>query len=489
MSMINRILNSNIIFSIIFVFCLTLLYMMSYKFGMIQIGGFDHSAMIDTIWRLQHYENYKDFFNPFPPGFYLPLDWAFKYLSISWESIVKINSIFGVITTIVIFIMLYIINNSKYESLALTLIFQSISVLYISYYWYSSLTAIVLVIYGLSVVYLIKEYRFHKIIFISGISLLSLVKPNMAAFALLTTSSLLLFHYKNKFTVIYSILASIILVSMFLLLNNINPFDVLHTYLSLTGRGLPNPLQLIRDQRIEDVQIYLLQLSIVLLPVLYLLKKNIFKNNLVGKISILFIVTGFYGMMTNFEAKQVEFPIIILGVYFLIKDNGFAFLKNYIIFIFIIFISFGVVFGYKRDRVRMIGGFDPNTVKVVDPKSFFHNVKVGETFNNTEKEIKIFLSNNKNKKIFFGPRLELNYTVFNLIPSKNTAIWWHPGTAFPKSKEAEYFNNILVADFDYLIFLKNDFTYYSDDEVNTLKTNFYEINRFKYLTIFKRKND
>jgi len=462
--------------------------MMSHKFGMIQIGGFDHSAMIDTIWRLQHYENYKDFFNPFPPGFYLPLEWAFRYLSISWESIVKINSIFGVITSIVIFTLLYIINKNKYESLALTLIFQSVSVLYISYFWYSSLTAIILVIYGLSVIYFIKEYRFHKVIFIVGIGLLSLVKPNMAAFALLSTITLLLFYYKNKFTVIYSILASILLVSMFLLLNHINPFDVLHTYLSLAGRGLPNPLQLIRDQRIEDIEIYLLQLSIVLMPILYLLKKNIFKNNLVAKISIIFIVTGFYGMMTNFEAKEVEFPIIILGVYFLIKDNDFPYLKDFIIFIFIIFISFGVVFGYKRDRVRMIGGFDKNTVKVIDTKSFFNNVKVGVTFNNIEKEIKIFLANNKNKKIFFGPRLELNYTVFNLIPSKNTAIWWHPGTAFPKSKEAEYFNNILVADFDYLIFLKNDFTYYSDDEVNTLKASFDEIHGFEYLTIFKRKN-
>src|SRR5438045_7683661 len=63
------------------------------SFGMRQFGGYDCSMLVEAAWR-QHLGQrpYTDFPCTLPPGFFLPLRWAFATLGVSWWSLVALNA-------------------------------------------------------------------------------------------------------------------------------------------------------------------------------------------------------------------------------------------------------------------------------------------------------------------------------------------------------------------------------------------------------------
>jgi hypothetical protein len=56
-------------------------------FGMRQFGGFDHSVLVDTPWRMIHHQTVcRDFPNTFPIGFVLGAYYANALFGASWHS-------------------------------------------------------------------------------------------------------------------------------------------------------------------------------------------------------------------------------------------------------------------------------------------------------------------------------------------------------------------------------------------------------------------
>ena len=97
----NFIINTKILI-FIHLFIVLLLFYTINSFGMHQIGGFDHSAMIETAWRLeQGFTPIRDFYCTFPFLFYFGLDLSYKLFGVKWSSIIIINSLFSILFFII----------------------------------------------------------------------------------------------------------------------------------------------------------------------------------------------------------------------------------------------------------------------------------------------------------------------------------------------------------------------------------------------------
>src|SRR5208283_5372101 len=67
--------------------------------GMHQIGGYDHSILVDFGWRLyQGQIPYKDFPCTVPIAFPLGAKFAFQWFGVSWRSIIAMTALFSMAT-------------------------------------------------------------------------------------------------------------------------------------------------------------------------------------------------------------------------------------------------------------------------------------------------------------------------------------------------------------------------------------------------------
>ena len=88
--------------------------------------------------------------------------------------------------------------------------------------------------------------------------------------------------------------------------------------------------------------------------------------------------------------------------------------------------------------------------------------------------------------IFFGPRVDFNYSVLNLPSPIHLPLWWQPGTAFPRSTVPTLLATWDADRFPTLIFLKDDTTYYPDDFLTLIARHYTRDDRYPALTLYHR---
>ena len=151
--------------------------------GLSQVGAFDHSALIDTGWRLLNGQTpYKDFPCTLPPGFYLGTLYAFKLFGVYWQSLVIFEALFAAAAFFWIYHLLDQILKNRLFAILVAFLSQAISTMLVAYWWYNPVTATSAVIFMLScVVWLMhpKAVRWQASYFCS-LLLLSFMKPNLA---------------------------------------------------------------------------------------------------------------------------------------------------------------------------------------------------------------------------------------------------------------------------------------------------------------------
>lgn len=131
--------------------------------------------------------------------------------------------------------------------------------------------------------------------------------------------------------------------------------------------------------------------------------------------------------------------------------------------------------------------------------SFFDSFEVSPTAKSTMVEIRSVLKdyygteeNWRSRPIFFGPRIEFAYAVFNILSPQNIPIWWHPNNSYPSEREAEFSNSFLNHHFETAIFIRNpvdgppDFGFLPKIIVADLKSN-YESFDYSSIVVFRKK--
>jgi hypothetical protein len=465
-------------------------------FGNRHFGGVDQSLAIDVGWRLvRGQQPYRDFICTLPPGFFLPPKWAFQLLGVSWSSLVMLTAAFGAITFVWQALLLRKLLVLDWASLAVAAAFQSLAIVIASFWWYNPLTTVAGVIYVLSALVLLREPPRAAALcsYTLALVLLASVKPNVAGLLIAFGTLILL---TSKALRVRILACSAIAFASFvgiLWLQSISLPDLLRSYLSIAGRGAPSVAVAFHDvngiERIEALIAVLLALS----PLAFLRPTAREIDWRRAALLVLSSATGVYAILAHGELKYVDTPFLLLPVVLAvltpIEPRPHA--RQWTLAVCLTLIAVGTSLGAMRHRIERIGfgaffewELDPRTPQL----EFFRSLRTGPHFHNISAQINGVLNEAGAARVYFGTRLESFYAATNRdSPTGFPPLVWHRNTFHPLAREPEILDHFRRGDFDVLIFLRRDFTYFPHEIVAPLQRNYVlseeHVRRYPNLTV------
>jgi hypothetical protein len=207
-------------------------------------------------------------------------------------------------------------------------------------------------------------------------------------------------------------------------------------------------------------------------------------------------LTSLLAMITNGEHKFVDMVLLICtGIVVLFAKADFDAgrvesgegVRTFYAALLCCLCVVTVMTGVNRFRVFTIGPyFEPANNRQVRTALFPH-LRTGDYFVRVLKDLDQVAAERPAGPIFFGPRMEFGYAALRIASAKHMPILWDPGTMFARSKEAALLEEWRRQRFATLIFLKNDYTYYSSEFMATLAELYNTDQRFPELTVLRLK--
>lgn len=474
------------------------------KLGMIQFGGFDHSALIDMGWRIHVGQKpFRDFPCTMPPLFYLGAGCAFDAFGPSWRSLVVLTSIFSFLTFLWSYFLLKGILGDRFGGWLFSLMIQACTTVVVSYWWYNPVTTVAAVLCLLSFWRLFEAPGglWIRTSCIGSLGLLSLAKPNIAGILIAGLLAIALFS-RIRLTAIAIIALSAVVSIVTLVAFGINPMDLAAGYLGIADRGATLN-QLFQDIGPKEKILFSGVIAALLIPwMIHPFRVFIRWNDPRQWLALLGLIAGLYGFITNGEAKTVDVPLIflcsVLGLCMLfplgethprISSLGGFRWEGYFSALACVLIGIACAQAVTRHRVETIGPgifFEHRLSERRPSPEFFKGLHTGEIFPEVCAEVETVLSQSGYSSVYFGPRMQWAYAAFGLTPPVKQPSWWHPGVSFPKSMESNYINTWACEKFSTLIFFKNDLTYMSPEFIAILRTDYAVDQRYPLLTVLHR---
>ncbi len=299
------------------------------------------------------------------------------------------------------------------------------------------------------------------------------------------------------------ILAAAALATAILALNHISIPVLLSAYrgvaeergLTLIGFSLMQPLEKLL------ALLWLPVLSIPLLALIPHLRTQLSQRDPRALAATLFLFTGpliaLYGVAANGEFHSVECTVLLAASAIAIFSPGPTLepppatpsrLRRIAIAILCASIASDLYQAVIRLRVAGVGPhmfFEWSDNQNLISTGVLRNMRVSATMIELEREIAQAHAENPGP-IFFGPRVDFNYSVLNLPSPIHLPLWWQPGTAFPRSTVPTLLSTWDADRFPTLIFLKDDTTYYPDDFLTLIARHYTRDDRYPALTLYHR---
>lgn len=89
--------------------------------------------------------------------------------------------------------------------------------------------------------------------------------------------------------------------------------------------------------------------------------------------------------------------------------------------------------------------------------------------------------------VFFGPRLEFMYAMFERPSPRGLPIWWHPGTSFALADTALVADRWSRARFDLLVFLRDDYARMPAEVIDRIRRDYVRDQTDPELTLWRRR--
>jgi len=119
---------------------------------------------------------------------------------------------------------------------------------------------------------------------------------------------------------------------------------------------------------------------------------------------------------------------------------------------------------------------------------FFAGLEAGPRLQRVLDQTREALNRYPSKVVFFGPRMEFEYAVFNRKPMWGMPLFWDSEGMFSPTRFPQMIRDIRVQDPDLLIFLKDDYTRMgSVAEYVKLSPVYKKVDDFPDLTIYVRQ--
>jgi len=472
-----------------------ILGMIHQHLGMIQFGGMDGSALIQGAWRYSLGQKiYVDFICTAPPIFVVPPGLMFKWFGPSWENLVTLGTIF---TTITYFVMVWTFRRMGWSfilSAGFAFAVESFTMIPLGWWGYNPLAQVAGVIFIGSSMLLMQrpESLTNRALYTLSLVLLSWMKPNVAGFLILSVFLVCIINRKSRWVALsMSILAALLSVGL-MLLANINPVDLVNSYLSAAGR-VSNHFMLTQCSWFVGKDTGVILALLIPVTVAAFLKLNDFIANKDPNLkqvlpTLLLAAVAIAGAViakiSNMDDYLTDVSLFIFGLFLIIysttpvttdlteqkvkSHRPMAALQSALVassLTFLVFFSF--IESLARERIREIGEglfFENKELKLISNPEFFRGMTVGPTFESVLTILsEVTRGNGFNVKshddVFFGTRMEFGYAAYNCIPPKGLFLWWPtPGEANPEVV-AEAVKKFKEWSPKTCIFYQTDFTY------------------------------
>lgn len=292
-------------------------------FGHRQFGGFDHSALVDTAWRIASQQKpYEDFYLTTPVGFYLGAGLAFSLWGATWTALVGMSIVFALVS----FALLTACLRSYAPpglSIGLALACELLAMGVTSYWWYNSITAIAACAFLAAAVAFVR--RPSSWAATGGLTLatflLLLMKPNTAGLLVVLVVAILLSLREAVRRLAVALVASSALLLALLAALGISPLAVMGSYMEIARtRGLPSAVYFTQHKpgeaylTIPLVLMALLPLATIAKPIVRILHDRPARHTQALFIAAAGALTGLLGMFTDSDSNLVVgVPLVLIS--------------------------------------------------------------------------------------------------------------------------------------------------------------------------------
>lgn len=227
---------------LILVGLLVLVALLIPQFGMRQIGGFDHSALVDVCYRTWLGQvPYRDFDAPTPPWFDFGGAWFLSVFGLKFQSFVWGFAGYVVLICLWISSLLRSLKIPSGWRLLLTFTCASASGIVVSYWWYNPITALAATLVLINTLCFLRKDRSGTLYLSLGASYVLLLgmKPNVAALSVLASGVAFIYSGNFKRWLLLAAGALSVFFAMLLFLQ-VDPMGLISAYLKISGRGAPS---------------------------------------------------------------------------------------------------------------------------------------------------------------------------------------------------------------------------------------------------------
>ena len=204
--------------------------------GRWQFGGFDYNIMVETGWRLiQGQRPYVDFPTTTAPGFNLGIKYAYQMFGVNWDANLYFGAIFACLTFLWMYWLMVRLAMGRLASMAMAFAIECAGMLTLCFWWYNDSVMVLAAVFFLScLAYANKPQPASiQVSFFLSLTLLSLMKPNMAGPTIVGGVVLLFLVTERKLRLVLLTLAATAAAVAVLLLNHVSIPAMLASYLSV----------------------------------------------------------------------------------------------------------------------------------------------------------------------------------------------------------------------------------------------------------------
>jgi hypothetical protein len=480
-------------------------------FGRRQLGGFDHSVLVDLGWRLVSGQRpYVDFPCTVPVGFMMGGKYAFELFGVAWTSLVAFQAVFSALTFLWCLALLRRLGANAGLAAGLALAVQAAADVVTSYWWYNPATTTIAAIFFLSAAafWLTPRSVLIGSSYLFSLALLATMKPNIAGVLILGVTLALGCSPAHRWRMLGLSVAALGLFCGWLAWEGLSIHKVIRGYLSISSRGFTLH-QFLQDLSRGEKAVSLLLLAMLMGPWLgYVVgmgrqaQNRLEAGSSLGVpigLAVAAVLAGGYGFLTNGESKLVDLPLLLLSLWWLAgplaaegppePDRPFFFGLSYVGAATLVLVIFGLTVGLVRERVALIGSFFAPTLSARPiPTPFFAGFQGSDQLQEIDAEVTDMLRRLEPKRVFFGPRMQWAYAAYGRPSPTGQPVWWHPGVAFPPGDEARYVQAWAADHLDVLVFLRDDYTYLPESFLAVLKRDYLLLPSLAYpqLSVYTR---
>jgi hypothetical protein len=443
-------------------------------FGMQLFSSIDGGITINAAWQEYHGAvPYRDFFTGVPPLFLLPAGWAIDLWGPTWFSLVKLTCVFSVTTFLWSFAIIWDSTKSAIQALIYAIILQAIIVLPGSWWWYNEISWMACVLFFASTLSLLcnsKNIVFAFASFFLSGAAVALSKVNMGAILILSVALLLVFHKRLRGLVLISAIGIFFLDSVFLVLNQISPLQVLENYLDLSARlNLTMFDHLLTVPYEFDGRWQLCSFPILAVTIVICIYKSQWRDlELKWSFLAMFVIALILGCASagmNYQRKALCCSCLVVILPFLHVQTQSSpscpkLAKRLSLIIVLALSVMGIYVGSSRTQFEYFGqlSYAPPKERVLfHTPPLLAGMQLSRGFAGVVQDIDRALTDfdvlRSGKSIFFGPNVDFSYAAFDLPSPKYLPLWWekvpstHRGDAYPFDEHLPLFCNFRHAGF------------------------------------------